>query len=146
MKKTSGRKSCDRCHPVLSSGFVIRVVIWFVIWIVIWVAICVVIRGCHLGLSTRDVVRGSHLGCHPGSSSGLPSADVICGLSSGVVIWVVIFRVLHCIVRTVTGILVDLGHPQSRSSKSTLNWGTMSVPTFQTFFGTEMIFLVQSEN
>jgi hypothetical protein len=37
---------------------------------------------------------------------------------------------------TVAGILVDLGHPQSRSSKSILNWGSMSVPTFQTFFGT----------
>jgi hypothetical protein len=36
----------------------------------------------------------------------------------------------------VAGILVDLGHPQSRSSKSILDWGTMSVPTFQTFLGT----------
>jgi hypothetical protein len=40
------------------------------------------------------------------------------------------------VIQPVAGILVDLGHPQSRSSKSILNGGTMSVPTFQTFFGT----------
>jgi hypothetical protein len=45
----------------------------------------------------------------------------------------------------VAGILVDLGHPQSRSSKSILTWGTMSVPTFQTFFGTALEGVIENQ-